>query len=263
MTALGSDGPGHGERAAEAEPPVRGVPELSVVCLCYRSQQLAEELAEQICRELDDAAIDYELVLVANYHQGEDDPTPEIVRRFALGRNRVKTVTDVKEGMMGWDMRSGLRHATGAHIAVIDGDGQMPSSDIVKVYRVLQVAGYDLVKTFRAERFDGLHRVWLSRGYNLLFHLLFPSSRKFRDVNAKPKVMTRAAYQSMNLISNDWFTDAEIMIEALRNGLTIGEVSTIFLNNERRATFLRAGTVIEFLRNLLYYRFQRWKRDDR
>lgn len=255
-TAQGTDG--GPDRSATGS-----VPELSVVCLCYRSQQLAEDLAAQICRELEDADIDYELVLVANYHEGDGDPTPDIVRRFALDRTRVKTVTDVKEGMMGWDMRSGLRAATGAHLAVIDGDGQMPSSDIVKTYRVLQVADYDLVKTFRAERFDGLYRIWLSRGYNLLFHLLFPNSGKFRDINAKPKVMTRAAYESMSLISNDWFTDAEIMIEALRNRLKVGEVSTIFLNNERRATFLRTATILEFLRNLLYYRFQRWRRKDR
>ena len=259
MSSASGAGTGHGQSAARPSTCPRSVPELSVVCLCYRSQQLAEELAEQMCRELEDADIDYELVLVANYHEGEDDPTPEIVRRFALSCARVKTVTDIKEGMMGWDMRSGLRCATGAHLAVIDGDGQMPSSDIVKTYRVLQVAGYDLVKTFRAERFDGIYRIWLSRGYNLLFHLLFPSSAKFRDINAKPKVMTRAAYESMNLISNDWFTDAEIMIEALRNHLNVGEVSTIFLNNERRATFLRAATILEFLRNLIYYRFQRWR----
>lgn len=263
MTSVSRAETGHERSAGGPETCVHSVPELSVVCLCYRSHQLAGELAEQICRELEDADIDYELVLVANYHEGEDDPTPEIVRRFAHGRVRVKAVTDVKEGMMGWDMRSGLRSATGAHLAVIDGDGQMPSSDIVKVYRVLQVAGYDLVKTFRAERFDGFYRIWLSRGYNLLFHMLFPNSAKFRDINAKPKVMTRAAYESMNLISNDWFTDAEIMIEALRNRLNVGEVSTIFLNNERRATFLRAATILEFLRNLLYYRLQRWRREDR
>jgi len=66
-----------------------------------------------------------------------------------------EVIAKAKERMMGWDMRSGLETATGAHICVIDGDGQMPSTDIVKVYRLLQVGGYDLVKTFRSKRDDG------------------------------------------------------------------------------------------------------------
>ena len=51
------------------------------------------------------------------------------------------------------------------------------------------------------------------------------------------------------------FTDAEIMIEALRHGLSVGEVSTVFYKNERRGTFVPFRAIFEFLRNLIYYRF--------
>ena len=161
---------------------------------------------------------------------------------------------------MGWDMRSGLAAARGSHLAVIDGDGQMPTSDIVKVYRLLQFGDYDLVKTFRSQRFDGAYRKVISLVYNLLFRILFPSSAKFRDINSKPKVMTREAYEAMDLASNDWFTDAEIMIEAIRNRLSVGEVSTIFLTNERRASFVPPSAILEFLRNLVSYRLRWWRR---
>jgi glycosyltransferase involved in cell wall biosynthesis len=157
--------------------------------------------------------------------------------------------------MMGWDMRTGLEAATGQHIAVIDGDGQMPMSDIIKVYRVLQVGKYDLVKTFRARRQDGSFRRTISWFYNFLFRLMYPAARVFRDINSKPKVMTREAYERIHLVSNDWFTDAEIMIEALRHNLSIGEVSTVFFRNERRGTLVRFSAIFEFLGNLIYYRF--------
>lgn len=237
------------------EPP--SGPELSVVVLCYRAEELAREFVAQLTRELNEARLDYELVLVANFHAGSSDRTPQIVRELAAANPRIKVVARVKEGMMGWDMRAGLEAVTGRHLAVIDGDGQMPSSDIVKVYQVLQVGGYDLVKTFRAQRHDGWYRATISRLYNLLFRVLFPPSAGFRDINSKPKVMTRRAYQAMQLQSNDWFTDAEIMLEALRLHLKVGEVSTIFYKNERRASFVPPSAIWEFLRNLLYYRFRR------
>ena len=211
---------------------------------------------QKVERELEEAKIDYELVLVGNYLPGDtNDQTPAILKSLSEDKTRFAVVAKEKEGMMGWDMRTGLNAATGRHIAVIDGDGQMPMSDILKVYRVLQVGKYDLVKTFRAQRQDGWYRRTISGIYNFLFRLMYPAAHVFRDINSKPKVMTRDAYQRIHLISNDWFTDAEIMIEALRHELAVGEVSTVFYKNERRGTFVPFTAIYEFLCNLIFYRF--------
>ncbi len=232
------------------------VPELSVVILCYHSADVVRDLVAQVERELEEARVDYELVLVGNYLPGDTkDQTPTVLKDLASGKPRFRVVAKEKEGMMGWDMRSGLEAATGRHIAVIDGDGQMPMSDVIKVYRVLQVGKYDLVKTFRAQRQDGWYRRTISGFYNFLFRLLYPAAHVFRDINSKPKVMTRDAYQKIHLVSNDWFTDAEIMIEALKHDLSVGEVSTVFYKNERRGTFVPFSALYEFLSNLIYYRF--------
>lgn len=232
-------------------------PELSVVVLCYRVEDLARSFTEQLKQELEEAGIDYEMVLVGNYHPGSDDRTPQILEDLARENPRYKVVARAKEGAMGWDMRSGLEATAGAHICVIDGDGQMPSSDIVKVYRLLQIGKYDLVKTFRSKRYDGMYRRIVTKIYNFLFNLIFRPGVKFLDINSKPKVMTRAAYEKMNLVSSDWFTDAEIMIEAIKHKLKVGEVSTVFLANERRTSFVPPSAILEFLRNLIYYRFRK------
>ncbi|MBK6275601.1 MAG: hypothetical protein IPF58_13285 [Saprospirales bacterium] len=61
----------------------------------------------------------------------------------------------------------------------------------------------------------------------------------------------------MELRSNDWFTDAEIMIEALKLNMKICELSTVFYKNERRSSFVGLSTVFEFIYNLFYYRFNK------
>jgi glycosyltransferase involved in cell wall biosynthesis len=232
------------------------IPELSVVILCYHAANVVRDLVAQVEREMEEAGIDYELVLVGNYMPGDTkDQTPAVLKELARDKPRFMVVAKEKEGMMGWDMRSGLEAARGRHIAVIDGDGQMPMSDVMKVYRVLQVGKYDLVKTFRAQRQDGRYRRTISGFYNFLFRLMYPAAHVFRDINSKPKIMTREAYGKMRLVSNDWFTDAEIMIEALRHDLSVGEVSTVFYRNERRGTFVPISAIFEFLGNLIYYRF--------
>ena len=45
--------------------------------------------------------------------------------------------------------------AKGDSVALIDGDGQMPPRDIIRLYKVLQSGEFDLVKTYRTKRLDG------------------------------------------------------------------------------------------------------------
>lgn len=231
-------------------------PELSVVVLCYRSEESVPDFVRQLESELLLEKVSFELILVANFDKGSLDRTPIIAAEVAKGKENIKVVAKPKEGRMGWDMRSGFDAARGQYIAVIDGDGQMPVSDIPIVYRLIKTGKYDLVKTFRIKRFDGWHRKLLSSGYNFLFRILFNPFYPMHDVNSKPKIMTRGALQTLHLVSNDWFTDAEIMIECLRHQQRICEVGTIFYKNDRRRSFVNYRTIMEFVINLFYYRFK-------
>lgn len=235
-------------------------PDLSVVVLCYRSGEAARLYAERIGQVLRGAGIDkYQLVLVGNHVAGGGDMTPDVVRELAAGDPRIVCSAVEKQGMMGWDMRSGLSLATGEHLAVIDGDGQILVEDLVRIYRLLREQGLDLVKTYRTRRGDGLKRKLLSWGFNGLFHVLFPGF-PVRDVNAKPKILTRSAYERLALQSDDWFIDAEILIQARRLGFRIGEIETEFLGLSGRRSFIGMAAVVEFLVNLVRYRILELRR---
>ncbi len=235
-------------------------PDLSVVVLCYRSGDEARSCAARIGKVLVDAGIDnYQLVLVGNYVAGSGDTTPDVVRELAAGDPRIVCSAVAKQGMMGWDMRSGLSLATGACLAVIDGDGQVLVEDLVRIYRLLREQGLDLAKTYRTRRGDGLKRKLFSLVFNGLFHGLFPGLA-VRDVNAKPKILTRAAYERLALRSDDWFIDAEILIQARRLGFRIGEIETEFLGLTGRRSFISMAAVVEFLRNLWRYRLRELRR---
>ncbi|MEA2417377.1 MAG: polyisoprenyl-phosphate glycosyltransferase [Thermoanaerobaculia bacterium] len=238
-------------------------PELSVVILCYRSGDAARSFAARIRQSLLDAGVDnYQLVLVANYVAGSDDTTPDVVRELAAGDPRIVCSAVVKQGMMGWDLRSGLALATGQYLAFIDGDGQVLVEDLVRTYRLMREQRLDLAKTYRRQRGDGLKRRVISLVFNGLFHVLFPGVL-VRDINAKPKILTRAAYERMTLQSSDWFIDAEIMIQARALRLRVGETETEFLGLTGRRSFITLSAVFEFLRNLLRYRIREFRRRGR
>jgi glycosyltransferase involved in cell wall biosynthesis len=228
-------------------------PDLSVVILCYRAGDSVRQFVDNVVKTLKDSDVNnYELVLVGNFFD-QSDITPRIVADIASKNSRIKYIAEKKQGMMGWDMRSGLALTDGEYIAVIDGDGQMPVGDLVRVYQKIRDEDFDLVKTYRIKRGDTAWRKIISFFYNLFFHLLFPGL-KARDINSKPKIFTRWAFEKFNLKSDDWFIDAEIMIQARRHKLKIGELPTVFLGLSGRRSFVKIKAIFEFIRNLIVYR---------
>lgn len=235
------------------------MPDFSIVILCYKSGEAVKKFVNNVLFLLDkNGILDYELVLVGNYLKNLKDETPKIVAEIANQNPKIKFTAEEKKGMMGWDMKSGLAAATGNYIAVIDGDGQMPIEDLIKVYNKIKEERLDLAKTYRIKRGDDLWRKIVSFFYNLFFKILFPGL-KSQDINSKPKIFSREAYKKMRLASDDWFIDAEIMIQARRLNFKIGEVPTFFRGLQGRKSFVRPEAIFEFVKNLIIFRIKEFK----
>jgi glycosyltransferase involved in cell wall biosynthesis len=231
-------------------------PELSVIVLCYEAREAIHRVIDPLYEQLEAAGVAYELLLVANQWSDRPDPTGRIVEEFAIHRDTVRTVIEDKQGAMGWDMRTGLAAAGGDYMIVIDGDAQNPIDDVLKMYRRMRATGVDVMKGRRIARFDGPYRRAISVVYNVAFILLF-GTRGIWDVNGKPKGLTRAAYEALELESDDWFIDAEMVLSARRQGLAIAELPVVFHRNEERDSFVRPAAILEFLRNMARQRFRR------
>ncbi len=231
-------------------------PDLSVVILCYRAGELSRTVVSRMQESLDPKGISYELVLVGNFDaaRAESDTTPAVVRDIASRDERIIAITEVKQGMFGWDVRSGLQRARGAVVGFIDGDAQNPVEDIGRLYDAMRADGSDMAQTYRVTRHDGAQRILISRIFNRMARVLFPRLA-IHDINSKPKLFTRSALQKLDLRSDDWFIDAEIAIQSTKLGFSVTQLPTVFLKNEHRSSFVKLTTLVEFVYHLLKYRF--------
>lgn len=233
-------------------------PELSVVILCYRGEEHVVPFIEQVKAVLESRQVAFELVLVANYDAPESrDNTPRVVRALAQADNRYVCVAGVKRGMMGWDLREGLNVARGRTIAFLDGDGQTPATDILRLYDLLMQQNLDMCKVYRTARADSRTRKYISAFFNFAFAILFPGKR-IRDINAKPKLLTRSALRQLSLTSTDWFIDTELMLEVRRHHLRFAEIPGVAGENTWRRSFIGFPALLEFVKNLLAYRIRYW-----
>ena len=233
--------------------------EISIVILCYKADKLIINFLDKIIKKGEQRFLNFEMILVANYWDHQEDSTPLMIKKYAKGKEYCKVVSKSKKGDMGWDMRSGLEAASGRIITVIDGDSQFESNLVYWVYDKLIDNKLDLCKTYRVKREDGIYRKIISKIFNLIFVLLYPVKGykdEFKDINSKPKAFTRIAYDKMILTSDDWFIDAEIMINARANNFKIGTFPICFYKSKRES-FVKPVAILEFMKNLINFRLRK------
>ena len=228
--------------------------EFSMAVLCYRGGTDIIPFVENFHKIMTMFRFPWEIVLVGNYWPGTEDSTPEIVKQLATRLPNVRYIAEEKQGDMGWDARSGLDACRGKYIGFIDGDGQFPVEAVFSCFAKIKSDDYDLVKTYRVQRGDSFYRKIISLAYNRLFCTLFPDYRGRGDVNSKPKIMKREVYERMDLRSDDWFFDAEIMLECLALKLRVYEIPVIFEPLSKRKSFVKPGAIFEFVKHLIAYR---------
>jgi len=233
------------------------IPDISVVILCYQTGHRIHGFLKKVIHNLETITTNWEIVLVGNYIEGRNDDTPLVVKEIAIKNSKIKAVALPKQGWMGWDARTGLDQCTGKTIAFIDGDEQMNAEDIVKAYKLLIDFQLDIVKPYRKTRDDSWIRRVNSYIFNVIYNILFPGYLVL-DVNSKPKIFTDKAFKQLDLKSDDWFLDAEIMIHARRLGLRFFEFPTSFQRAIYRKSFVRFSAALEFIFNLLKARIREY-----
>lgn len=224
-------------------------PELSLVVPFYNEEDGCEKVVLQLIETLDRHQADYELITVNN---GSIDRTGALLARCAQTHSRIRVVTVAQNQGYGWGILCGLARSSGDYVGYVDGDTQIPPDTVVAIYTRLRQGQADICKGARVTRHDGLKRKIISIVYNGFFKMLFPGP--VRDINAKPKIMTRACYEQLALQSKDWFIDAEIILRARALGLRVEEVAIEFLSRDQGRSKVRIRTMLEFFKNLLVYR---------
>ena len=250
-------------------PPLLGpgtpsAPEVSLVMPCYNEEDCIGETAPDLVRAFEQSRIALELVLVDN---GSTDRTGEIIdEMMARGLPISKVEIQVNKGYS-----DGIYHGLDACRAPVIGylcaDGQVAPVDAVRTYRLMERReDRVLAKVRRRFRQDSWKRKIVSIVYNGMMQVVFGWLGAI-DLNGSPKIFSRANFDAMKLRSRDWFLDPEIMLKAKGLRLRVIEIDVEGYARHSGVSNVRSGTIVEFLKNILVYRFgshmRQWRKDVR
>lgn len=186
--------------------------QISVVVPVYNEEGNVAELHREIKEVCEDNGYDYEIIFV---NDGSSDRTDEIcktlrpLKYICMRRNFGQTAA----------MDAGIKAATKEYIVTMDGDRQNDPRDIPGMLAYMEENRLDVVSGWRKNRKDSFMKKFISRGANLLRHVLVHDG--IHDSGCSLKVYRRSCFKGINLYGEQHrFIPAILKIK----GFEVGEV---------------------------------------
>ncbi len=159
----------------------------------------------------------WELIVVDD---GSVDKTAEKVEKFRESHDNIRLIRHGMNLGYGAALKSGIIAAKKDLIFFSDSDLQF---DIAELGKLLEwIDSYDIVVGYRANRQDPLYRKINAFGWNMLVRLLL--GLKVRDVGCAFKLFRRSVFDGIAIDARGAMVNADILVQALRNGSSIKEV---------------------------------------
>lgn len=196
---------------------------LSVIIPCYNEEATILALLDQV-RAVN---LEKEIVVVDDH---SSDRTPEILREVAAADPTIQVIRQPINRGKGDAIRTGLCAATGAIVIIQDADLEYDPNDYYELIRPI-VAGK--VAVVFGSRFMGRHTgmyFWNAVGNKFLTLLTnFLYNSWISDMETCYKVMRTDIMRSLQLESNDFRIEPEIVAKVLRLGYRVYEVPISYM----------------------------------
>jgi len=191
------------------------------VSFVYPAFNEEENIAEAVRRAVEAAALvgldEFEVIVVDD---GSADGTWSLLENIARDEPRLRPIRHDQNRGYAAALRTGFTAARFPLVFYSDSDNQF---DIREIRYLLPLAErFDIVTGFRIYRFDHLTRLVLSWGFNLLVRILFRIP--VRDIDCAFKIFRREIFDKIEIESQRFFVDTEILAKAKALGLTMTEI---------------------------------------
>ena len=235
---------------------------LSISCIIpmYNERDNAAKIisrAEDIFKKL---SIDYEIIIIES---GSTDGTWQRINEVIKDRGNVYAFHQERREGMGSALRLGYAKCRKDLICHLEADSPFDTEYFRKAMPILLendcVIGYRIgvkEKNFRWSYYNmnkkgTFIRQMYHMGYKLLLKVFL--GLDVRDVNFSFKIFKRRHIQELELISNGWFIDAEIILELRRKGILPVEMPVEYADRIAGQSTVNIFTPLHMLYEMLKY----------
>lgn len=218
--------------------------DISVVIPAYNEENNIKPMVERCQAYLKDNFLNYEIIIVDD---GSTDNTGKIIDALAqMHKGIVKVIHHHSNQGYGAALRTGFYNSHGDLVFYTDSDNQF---DIGQINEFMPfVDSFDILLGYRYCRHDPFYRLIISWCYNFLVSLIF--NLRVKDVNAAFKIFHRYVFKDIDIKSDEFFVDAEIIAKARHNNYTIFERPVRHFYRQQGNTTINYRHVISTLKEM-------------
>jgi len=195
---------------------------------------------------------DLEVIVVDD---ASTDGSGPLVDRLAKEHPQFRAIHHPVNRKLGGALKTGFASATREWILYMDSDLPIRMSDALEAVPLAEEA--DIVIGWRKSRAESWWRAFMSWGYNRLVRWVF--GLRVRDVNFAFKLFRRSLYERILLTSEGSFIDAELLLEAQRQGVRIAEIGMDYCPRVAgKSSLAGLGVILKILSEMLRYRMKNY-----
>lgn len=190
---------------------------ISIVFPVYNEQLLLSPAVHEIDDFMHAHFSEYEIILIES---GSTDDTGELCDKLSRELPTVSVIHEGSRNGFGSALKLGYSNAKYPYCWLLTADIPFPLESVLQAVPLLN--SYDFILSYRSEDKRKWTRKIQSFVYNILVRIWF--GLDVRCVNSGFKLLPTAVMQQMELTSNYWFIDAEIIYRLIMAGYSYTEL---------------------------------------
>jgi glycosyltransferase involved in cell wall biosynthesis len=233
--------------------PTEIIVSLGISIPLYNEEGSAEQVLHQTMFVLRESNIPFHLAVVNN---GSTDRTGSIVDEMSQKFSEIIAIHFDKNQGYGGGILAGMRALSPRDLDIVGwmwGDGQVAPDVLPSLYNACQ-NGHHMAKAYRIKRKDGLNRFVITGAYASIMRAL---GTQTKDINGCPKLFTTEAWRSIDVQSEDWFLDTEVILTAEKLQWAIHQASVTMEPRYHNESKVGASTLFEFALNISKWKLKR------
>ena len=189
---------------------------------------------------------DYELLIIES---GSKDGSDTICDVFAAENSKIRVIHEGKRNGFGSALKLGYKQAYKHWIWLVTADIPYPLDALLRAAEYFD--DYDCILSYRSHDPRGWSRRFQSFSYNSVIRLVL--RLKVKNINSAFRLYKKEIVSRLNLISNGWFVDAELLYWIKRLKYKYIELPVPLIEREAGVSSVGVLAFIHVLREMLFF----------
>lgn len=189
---------------------------ISIIIPALNEEKNLEPLVTEIIDYFSSKHIPYEIIIV---NDGSSDNTGKSADALASKYKNISTIHHVQNKGYGKSLKDGFNASRHEYLFFTDADRQFKINSLDAFLPLMKEEIADMIIGYRIDRKDNLLRKFLAWCFNQMVRVIF--SLDYKDIDCAFKLFKKEAFRSLEIKSDDFLFNAELLAKARIKQLNI------------------------------------------